>query len=53
MESKWISARVRTFDPQAQLAGSAANSATALRDPHTLQMKSVMQPHCGTEKTRG
>src|SRR5665647_380790 len=37
----------------AELAGSAASSATWLRDPHTLQMKSVMQPYCGTERRAG
>jgi hypothetical protein len=43
---------VRTFDPQAQLAGSVANSTSTiwLRDAQTLQMNSIMKAYCGMEK---
>jgi hypothetical protein len=30
IDKRWISARKRTFDPQAQLAGSVAKASTSL-----------------------
>src|ERR1035441_3224956 len=54
MEHRGSRARVRAFEPQAQLAGSVANSASAiwLRDPHTLQMNSIMQALLWHGRTR-
>lgn len=41
MESRWINARKRTLDPQAQLAGSVPNDSALLCEPQMLQMKGI------------
>ena len=38
-DSRWTSARTRTLDPQAQVAGSLAKRSTLFSAPQTLQMK--------------
>jgi len=38
MESRWMSARARMFDPQVQLAGSEGSCSTRLTAPQRLQV---------------
>src|SRR6266852_4803400 len=41
IDSRWINARMRTFEPQEQLAGSVANTSTVLQAPQMLQVNEV------------
>ena len=46
-----MSARKRTFDPQAQVAGSVANSSTWFSAPQMLQVKATTQSYFVTAQT--